>query len=170
MEAFFIGVVGSLIASILIIWFMYSQRPHLIISNKIAKTSYQGKTVYAIKVINRGKRDVVSIRADLVMYEPKIVQGGESYNILEIPLERNDIFQLPPLGHKKSRPTGIFEFITYKDIEAVWSNHDNSYISFRIIGQDSLSGFSKVFSSEFWSQKVIEAGRFGAGDDMKISS
>jgi hypothetical protein len=170
MESLIIGALGSLIASLVIVFFMYHQRPKMVISDKIAKTSYGEDTIYSIKVVNIGSRDAVSIKTELLIMEPQVVEGGVTYNILEIPLIRNEIFQIRPLSTSGDRPTGVFEFITNVDIEAEWENRSNSYLLFRLIAQDSLSGFSQVFRAEYYSKNAIISGRFGTGRNMNIST
>ncbi len=170
MGSFIIGVFGSIIASGVILFFMYFLKPCLSISNKISKTTYDKTDVYTIKVVNTGSRDAVAIKAELLIVEPQVVEGGVGYNFLRIPFRQSEIFDLRPISHVKEKYGAVFEFITSTDIESEWGKHDNSFLLFKLISQDSLSGFSKVFTAEYYSLKDIEHGRFCKGSSMIIGT
>jgi hypothetical protein len=82
-ENLVIGAIGSFIASIVFILALYRLRPFLTISPKIAKTEYEGMTVYSIKVLNSGSRDVIDIATELLIIEPHVVGDGVGRNILQ---------------------------------------------------------------------------------------
>ena len=167
-----IGAIGSLIASILFLLSLYQLRPKIAISPEIAKTSYDGKTVYAIKIINSGNRDVVDIRAELLMLEPRVMDGGIGKNILQFSLAREQWFLLHPISKSKdgNEFNNTFEFITADNIHDDWAKHENSYLLFQVHAQDVLSWFSEVFSHEYYSWEDIIEGRFSVGSSMKIST
>jgi hypothetical protein len=164
------GFVSALCASAVFVFAMYTQRPKLKLSKKIAKTSFKGMTFYAFKVINTGRRDALSVNAELFLIQPNVVEGGIGYNIIEVSLARKNLFHIRPLAKVGDKFGGVFEFVTTDDLEAVWRNFTNSYLLFRIHAQDSFSLFSQVFSSEFDSpERSIVAGRFAKGASMKIA-
>lgn len=164
------GFISALCASGVFVYIMYSQRPKLVLSNKVAKTSHEDKTYYTFKVINAGKRDAVSVSAELFLIQPHPVEGGTGYNIIEIPLVRNKLFHLRPLSKVGAKFGGVFEFITISDLEDDWRKYTGSYLLFRVFAQDSLSLFSQVYDSEFEDmEKDIIVGRFAKGASMKIS-
>jgi hypothetical protein len=164
---FFIGICASAAFVLL----MYSQRPKLKLSRQIARTSIGGQTVYAFKIINAGRRDALSVDAELFLIQPHTVEGGTGYNIIELPLVRPKLFLLRPLAKVGTKFGAVFEFITIADLEEEWTKFTDSYLLFRVIAQDSLSLFSQVFSSEFDDpEKDIVVGRFAKGASMKISS
>jgi len=170
MGSLLIGISGSIIASLAILYFIYCQKPNLLISNKIAKTTYNQDIVFAVKVVNNGNRDAVAIKAEFLLVEPQVVEGGVGYNFLKISLEQNEIFDLRPIAEVRERFGAVFEFITKTDIEEEWNKRNNSFLLFKLIAQDSLSGVSKVFTSEFYSTKDIQNGRFAKGLSMNIST
>ena len=164
------GFISAIFASAVFVYIMYSQRPKLELSRQIARTSFKGQTIYAFKVINAGRRDAVTVSAELFLIQPHTVEGGIGYNIIEIPLVRNKLFHLRPVAKVGTKFGGVFEFITLADLEAEWLAFTDSYLLFRVLAQDSLSFFSQVFSSEFGDpEKAIAAGRFAKGASMKIS-
>jgi hypothetical protein len=164
-----IGAIGSLIASAIFLLIMCRVRSNLELSSKIAKTIYNRETVYSIKIINSGKRDVVAIRAELLMIEPQVVHGGIGKNILQIPLVRDEWFLLEPIS-KNDDDFGSFEFITTENIDEEWGLRPNAYLLFRVHAQDSISGFSKIFSTKYYSRSDIVQGRFAKGASMLISN
>ena len=164
------GLVSSICASIVFVFLMYTLRPKLKLSSKIAKTSFEGKTVYAFKVANMGTRDAYSINAELFIIQPHPVEGGIGYNIIELPLVRRKLFHIRPLAKIGDKFGGVFEFITIEDLDAEWRKFENSYLLFRVYAQDSISMFSRVFTAEFDApEAAIVAGRFAKGASMKIA-
>ena len=165
------GILSSLGASAVFVYLMYRQRPELQLSTKIAKTTIGGNTVYAFKVINAGKRDAISVIAELFLIQPHVVEGGIGYNIMEIDLVRNKLFHMRPLKKVGDKFGAVFEFITTEDLESEWDGFKNSYILFRVTAQDSISQFTHVFTSEFkTSENTIVCGRFGKGANMEIAN
>jgi hypothetical protein len=167
-ENLVIGAIGSLIASAFFIIILYQFRPNLELSPQIAKTNYDGKIVYAIKVLNSGNRDAISIRAELLMIEPQVVSGGIGKNILQFSLERDNWFLLHPSSKTSENFSVTFEFITCDDLIAEWETYENSYLIFQVYAQDVFSGFARVFSREYYSQNDVINGRFSKGTSMKI--
>lgn len=164
------GFVSALCASAVFVLLMYGQRPKLQLSTKIAKTTFEGKTFYALKIINVGRRDAISVVAELFLIQPTVVDGGIGYNIIEISFVRNKLFHIQPLSKVGDKFGAVFEFITTLDLEAEWEKYKDSYLLFRVTAQDSLSLFTHVFTSEFDSpEKSIVAGRFAKGGKMYIS-
>jgi len=164
------GFVSALCASAVFVLLMYRQRPKLQLSTKIAKTTIDGQTFYALKVINTGRRDAISIVAELVLIQQTVVEGGIGYNVIELDLVRNKLFHLRPLSKVGDKFGAVFEFLTTEDLETEWENFHDSYLVFRVTAQDSLSLFTHVFTAEFESpEKAIVVGRFAKGAKMTIS-
>lgn len=165
------GIVSSLCASGVFVFLMYSMRPKLQLSTEIAKTIFEGQTVYSFKVINTGRRDAISLIAELLLIQPNVVEGGIGYNIIDIPLVRNKLFHIRPLSKVGDKFGAVFEFITTENIDDEWIKFQNSYLLFRLTAQDSLSLFYHVFSREFESPgKSIVIGRFAKGAKMNIAN
>ncbi len=164
------GFISALVASAVFVYVMYSQRPKLALSRHLARTTFEGKTFYAIKVVNIGRRDAFSVNAELLLIQPHTVEGGTGYNVIEISLVRNQLFHIRPISRVGDKFGAVFEFIVVDDLEAVWDKFRNSYLLFRVTAQDPLSLFSHVFSSEYLSpEQAIVPGRFAKGASMKIA-
>jgi len=169
LNSLLIGILGSVIGSIMTVYFLYRLQPELQLSDKIARTTYGGKTVYAFKVVNIGNRPAFSIMAEAYIIEPQVIYGGIGYNFLRIQLQQSDVFVLWPLSKVRERPGDVFEFITEEDLDTEWGEfHQNSYILFQVKAQDGFSGFYKIFKSEFYSKKDIRTGRFAKGRSMEV--
>jgi hypothetical protein len=164
------GIFSSLCASSVFVLIMYSLRPRLELSRHVAKTSFEGKPVYAIKVVNKGWRDAISVNSELFLIQPHVVEGGIGYNIIEIALVRQRLFHIRPLKKVGDKFGAVFEFITLEDLEDEWRKFQNSYLLFRVTAQDAVSLFTQVFTVEFVSpEKAIVEGRFAKGGRMTIS-
>jgi hypothetical protein len=163
------SLLTSAISSVLFIFTMNRLRPKLELSNKIAKTIYRDKTIYAFKVVNKGRRDAIMIKADLLIIEPITIEGGVGYNVIEVGLVRNELFLLKPIRKTRHRFGAVFEFITTEELEEWEQQYENSYMLFRVTAHDALSGFSKVFTAEYYSpsESIVE-GRFAKGGSMNI--
>jgi len=165
----FTGFVSGLFTSAVFVYIMYGQRPKLILSDKVAKTTLGDSTYFSFKVINAGKRDAVTVSAELLLIQPHPVEGGIGYNVIEIPLLRNQLFHLRPVAKVGTRFGGVFEFITDADLEEEWRKFKGSYLLFRVFAQDSLSLFSRVYNSEYARmEETIVVGRFAKGASMEI--
>jgi hypothetical protein len=171
LTAFLTYIISPLGVSAVFVYLMYRQRPQLLLSTQIAKTTVGDNTVYAFKVINTGRRDANSVMAELFLIQPHVVEGGTGYNIMELDLVRNNLFQMRPLKKVGDRFGAVFEFITTEDLEGEWRGFKDSYLLFRVSAKDSISQFTKVFTTEFESpEEAIVVGRFAKGERMEITN
>ena len=164
-----IGAIGSLIASVIFLALLYRLRPKLGLCSKIAKVEHSTGKVYALKVVNLGRRDATSIKAELLLLDPELVEGGYVNSIFEVPLVKEEVFVLSPIKDVKKDFGKTYEFITTLDLELEWKKYPKAKLIFRVRAQDSFSGFAKVFSKDFCTRNDIIAGRFGEGDSMNIN-
>ena len=167
-ENLIIGAIGSLVASTLFLLLMYLLRPKFGLSSKIAKVEHSTGRVYALKVINLGRRDAVSIKAEFLMLDPYPVEGGYVNSILEVKLVKNEVFLLSPIKGRVKGFGQVYEFITTEDLESEWDKYPKAQLMFRVRAQDSLSGFLKVFRADHYTRDDIVAGRFARGASMNI--
>ena len=90
-----------------------------------------------------GGGDATSIKAELLLLDPNPVEGEKDFG-------------------------KTYEFITAEDLESEWEKCPKAKLVFRVRAQDSLSGFAKVFSKDFYTRDDIVAGRFAEGGSMNI--
>jgi hypothetical protein len=144
-----IGIMSSLAASLLFLLFLSRLKPRIVISSQIAKEKIsENKIVYKIKVINKGVRSIINIKARLHLMILKVVSGGVMVRSIEIPLIRTDPLEIPGFDPKDVQASYAFRFRTYEDLDAIWNDDSTSYLRFRILAMDSLSGFGKVFKQD----------------------
>lgn len=165
-----IGILSSLIASIVFLFFISRLRPKIIISKTIAKgQSSEGKTIYRIKIINKTRRSIINIKAQLHLMTPSVVPGGIILKSKEILLKRSDPMEISRFDHKDIEGRYAFHFVTYEDLEALWLDDVHSYLRFRIFAMDSLSGFGKVFTQDYHTKRnSLICGDFEFGYSLKI--
>jgi hypothetical protein len=165
-----LGILGSLVASILFLIFASYFRPNLTISSNISVSEYNGEKIYSLKVINLGPRIAVNIRSELQIIGTRVVEGGKGRMIFDVPLLKNDLLILNPYQNAES-VNFSFEFSTKEDLEEEWKKIPESTLCFRLNAQDSLTSFFKVFEKEYFSQnESIQTGRFAYGKSMEIHS
>ncbi|WP_156786032.1 hypothetical protein [Archaeoglobus veneficus] len=165
-----IGVISSVIASLLFLLFLTRVRPEIEISNQIAKgkSLTTGDTIYRIKVINKTRRPIINIKAQLHLVTPITVPGGILLKSKEIPLRRSEIMYLEKFDPNDENAEYAFRFVTYENIEEIWKDDKRSFLRFRICATDSISGFTKVFIKEYHTKSLIREGEFEFGNSMEI--
>ena len=165
--AVLIGILSSIIASILFLWFLTKIRPQLEISDQIAKErSLEGKTIYKIKVINKTSHPIINIKAQLLLVTPTVVPGGILMETKKIPLKKSEVMYIEKFDRSDEEAKYAFRFVTYEDIENIWEN--NKELLFRIMATHSVSGFTKVFEKKYYNKKSIKEGEFKIGEEMDI--
>jgi len=165
-----IGILSSVIASIIFLTFLTRVRPKIEISNQIAKgkSLTTGDIIYRIKVINKTRHSIINIKAQLHLVTPIVVPGGILLKTKEIPLKRSEVMCLEKFDPKDEQAKYAFRFVTYEDIEKSWSDDKRSFLRFRIVATDSISGFSKVFTKDYHTKSLIKEGEFEYGASMEI--
>ena len=90
-----IGIFSSISASIIFIFCLYLFRPKIIISPYIAKNNdVYGDQVYDIKVINKSKRAVININAELLLITKENVPDGQIDTTKKIDISYEKVFIL----------------------------------------------------------------------------
>jgi hypothetical protein len=74
-----IGVLSSVISSFLFVLLMFAMRPKLIISDLIAKTVYEGRKVFVIKIVNPSWWQLYDVHTELVHIKFENVTGGQMF-------------------------------------------------------------------------------------------
>jgi len=165
-----IGVLSSVIASLIFLSFLTRIRPKLEISDQIAK----GKSlttediIYKIKVINKTRRPIINVKAQLHLVTPIVVPGGILLKSKEIPLKRSEVMYIEKFGPNDEQAKYAFRFTTYEKIEDIWKDDRQSFLRFRIIATDSISGFTKAFSKDYHTKNLIKEGEFEFGNSIGI--
>jgi hypothetical protein len=166
-----IGIIGSLIASFVFLTFLTRLRPNLKISPVIARGSRLDRDkVFRIKVINRSKRDVIGVRAEMHLMETAGITGGPIHHSTPISLLRSELLHIAAFKRNDEDAQYAFRFVTEDDLDALWSK-SSQYVRISIYATDSLSGFGRVFSRNFHNKKSeIEDGDFRFGDSFAVKA
>ena len=87
----------------------------------------------------------------------------------DIPLSRNDPMVIDRFGIKDEQANYAFRFLTYENLENIWTDEKLSFLRFRIFASDSFSGFGRVFTQDYHLQRdAIKEGDFEFGDSLQI--
>jgi len=164
------GILSSLVASIVWLYFFSRLRPNIAISPQIAKFSdSQGNIVYKIKIINKGHRPIVDVRVKLVVSTHTNVPGGTISVTKNIPLKVNEVMGIAEFNRKDGEALYAYRFVIYEDLETLWQNDRSTSLSFRLYAIDSLSGLGKYFYTEYRAKRTsIVGGDFEFGNSFKI--
>ena len=140
------------------------------ISKTVAEgRSSKGDAIYRIKIINRTRRPIINIKAQLHLMTPSVVPDGIIVKSKEIQLKRSNPMELSRFDRKDKEARYAFRFLTYQDLDTLWEDDIHSYLRFRIFAMDSLSGFGKVYTQDYHTKRnTLINGDFEFGDSLEI--
>jgi len=167
-----IGLLSSLFASLLIIYVLRFIKPKAIISKQIAKgKSSDGICEYQIKILNKSRRSLIDVSAEMYLIKPFKVKGGIIPEHRKINLKIDKRMEI--CGKIKHPQRELFEganfiFLTNENIEEYLNDSSGSYILMAIGTTDSFSGVRKVFQKEYFRIEDIVLGEFVKGDSINI--
>ncbi len=150
--AIIIGVLSSLLASIILLLALRRLRPNVEISPQIAKrTGTTGTSEYRIKVINRTTRAIVNVRLELELCMQTGTHGGMILKQTALPLRRHDLMEIPKYDAKDEKAEFAVIFLVDQgvDVEGQWAQHESAFVRFTLFAHDSFSGFGKVFHHDY---------------------
>ena len=176
------GIIGSLIAGVLFLCYLFTIRPRIDIATQIAKQEVgdgnADRLTFRIKIGNRTRKLVTDIRAELDLVEEKTVSSalpGKINNLTRISLTRSEILHLAPFVSDDRNTDYEFRFTTYEDIEAMLHDklrkHDeiitDIYLRFTIYAKHSFSGFVSVDFRKYRKDEIIR-GYYVSGESNEI--
>jgi hypothetical protein len=166
--AVIIGVLASIIASVVFFLFLCRLKPKIVISDQIAKAKdLNGETVYKIKTINKTRSELLKIEARLHLITPTTATGIITRCITEIPRIISDALIMNKFNLKDKEARYVYIFNTNEDIERFLQD-DISYLRFRICAVHSFSGFGALYSKEHYTREDIIEGTFDHGNSLEI--
>jgi hypothetical protein len=164
------GVVASLVASGVFLFFLTRLRPKVEISPVISKSlDTDNNPVYSVKIVNKSRRSLINIKAQLQLVGPAIVPGGMIEGVKEVPLYGDNPLEI--LGFKSSDKTEkyAYRFTILEDLEKALLYEQQTYLRIIIFATDSVSGFSRAFSQEYQTKRnSFKEGDFVLGREMDI--
>jgi len=165
--AVFIGI----IASAIFYYFLLRLKPRIEISSKIAKglSTIDNTVIYRIKIINYTKVPIIEIKAHLHIFKNYQTSTGEIWKSQAIKLRRDDPLVILKYDKKDKDAKYAYRFLTYEDVDTMWSDNTKAYLKFRLICKHSVSGFTGFFEQDYRiKRKSIKMGDFSKGDFFEI--
>lgn len=167
-ESLLIGVLGSVIASVLFLLTLYALRPKIEFSPYIADQSKNDDHVYAFKIINRSRWPLTHLEFELTLITPKSVHGGVVLTNDLLPLIKNKIFEVGKFDKKDKEAQFAVRIGAPIDLRARCVG-EGQFLYLTVSAQHSLSGFQKVFTKHYHLESDIKKGKheYGLGLDVK---
>lgn len=164
-----LGILSSLAASFVFLFCLSRLRPNIAVSSFISYREDEKGKRYAFKIINKTSRPIINVRCRLSVVSPKAVPGGLVFNNKSIRLEREEVFMIDKYDKKDKDANYAWRFLCREDIDSEWKEGDGSYLIFRVIATDSLSGLSSYHSYRFYTKRdSIKLGSHRFGDCLQV--
>lgn len=160
------SVMTGIVASLFSVLLLYSFKPKLEISTKIAKQKdTRGEIFFGVKVVNKSRSAVKNIIVSWEILIPKTVPNGIRYECIQLHL-RKDVKYIHGKNRNKSN---VYIFNTVDNIEDLWSDTTNMSIVFRIYCEHAIFSTGKQFIQKYMYKRTdIVEGIFEAEDSMNI--
>ncbi|WP_316368819.1 hypothetical protein [Candidatus Thiodiazotropha sp. CDECU1] len=168
-SAIVLGIVSSLVASAIWLYFFARLRPNIEISPFISIGENETGKYYVIKLVNKTRRPIINIRCRLNLVQPKSIPGGLIYSNRGIKLEREEVFMIDKFDDRDEDAKYAWRFVCREDLETDWNEKQGAYLIFRVLATDSLSGLSKYFAMRFFTKSdCLLQGSHGYGKDVTV--
>lgn len=165
-----IGVIGSLVASIIFLLIVRSFRPRLEISPQIAEWGPNGSRSQVIKIVNKGSRSIVDLRFELLLVTLKSVPDGILRSTKTVKLKKPEAFILYNFSKSDKDAKYARRISIYEDLNEIWNADDQQFLLFRVYAHDEVSGLAKLFEMEYRTKRnSLLAGQFHSGNTFSIS-
>ena len=162
-----IGLLSSLLASVVFLSFLNSMKPKVLIAPSIAMRKKENKFDYSIKIINRTRVPILNVRIRLELIDLHNVPGGKLFQ--EGTLSQYDVFQIERFDKKDVDASYAFRFrISDSIIHDKWTV-DNSHLKLTLLATHSTSGFTKVFEQKyFYKETDLVNGTYEFGNSLDV--
>lgn len=162
-ETILVGIISSVVASMVYYLLMISIKPRFIISDKMSKTVCNGYTDYMIKVVNTTRSVITNINYSLeyCIEGPDGIIEVQNVKPLKSPLLNIDKYT------KKNTDYAIR--LTYRVKDGDFELKDNTYFEFTFQAYHSFSNSLKI-KKKIYKTKSVMDGIFETGKSTKILS
>jgi hypothetical protein len=157
------GIIAALIATGIWALALAQLRPKIAISPHIAVAEEDGKMVYRVKIINRGRRTIEVLAA-------RNVKGGQVEVRKAVTMRTNTLNQLPGRRRKDRDYKYAFRFGTNENLATLWDDSKTERVVFRVFAQDALSRVGRAFERIYYSKTAdLKQGVFDLGDCFDVT-
>jgi hypothetical protein len=170
----FLGFIGGLITSWIFWKYLHFLKPNVRVSQVISKSpSYdeerRGQTIYRIKVVNLGTRQVINLSAQATLTKIVNVADGQRRMIRKIELKSDsqaalgpriaikDMWRIPPMWVVVVEPNSPLEDLV----------NDHWKLQLTLSAQDALSGTTVVQRVTYDKQQIVQ-GDFRSGLSLDV--
>lgn len=166
-----VGILSSFLASGIFLIYINRLKPKIEISPEISYYKDETETFYyVIKILNKGKRNVINVKVKLSIIKEIIISGGRVNRAKKLNLKTDEIVCIPLYSKKDTDAKYAFRIRCSDNLKEIWSNEKNSYLRFRVIAEDTISGSTEVFEMKYFTHSCIQEGQFEWGDSFKIKN
>ncbi len=168
-QSIIIGLLSSVTASFIFLLLMLAMRPRIEISALIARTNYDGRKVFVVKIINRCWWKLYDIHAELAHVSFENVTGGQNVYSKPLSLLKNNLWSINSIHGWSADVNAEYAAlcVCLDDLDVLWTN--DTMIEFRVMARHSLSGFNKVMRRRYYkAQSTIRDGLFKFGKSLEI--
>lgn len=170
MEEIALSVLSSLVAASLFLLFLSKLRPVFEISKEIAYMDGSSRNKFSIKILNKGARNAINIKAEVDLMTSKIVPDGTILSHKSINLKKANRMILSKFDKKDIDATYAYRITIIDDLDALWTDESNQFIRVKIFAQDEMSNFGRVFIQEFRTKRnSLKHGQFRFGNSTEIA-
>ena len=169
-EAIVLGVVSSVMASV--VWIIALSRitPKLVISTEIAEDprAEGSAPVYRIKVVNRSRRAAMDLRFQLDLMTPIRAKGGNVNRRTQL-VCGNAPLMFPRFRRSDKEHDNAYRLRVVSDIRKLLAENPNSSIRLQIFARHEVSGMGKVFQQRYFHPaSEIILGSFVRGQALTL--
>jgi hypothetical protein len=145
-------------------------RPNVHISKRITKgTSRDGRDIFRIKIINKTRFPIVDIRAQLHLLRNYQTHNGDIFKAEIIKLKQAEPLTINGFNKRDRDANYAYRFVTYDNLDSIWSEEGVGFLRFRIFSRHSISGFGSVSVQEYRLKRAsIIDGDFAKGNSFEI--
>ena len=170
MEAIALSVLSSFIAASLFLIFLSKLRPTFKVSKKIAFMEQADIKEFSIKILNKGARNAINIKAEVDLMTSKIVPDGTILSHKPIQLKKSSRMILAKYDKKDSDATYAYRITITDDLDSLWIDEANQFVRVKIYAQDEMSNFGRVFIREYRTKRnSLKQGEFRFGNTTDIA-
>lgn len=165
-----VGILSSLVASAMFLLAISTLKPTIDVSSAIAKrTDADGNTTYAVKIINRTRSPIASVRVRVYIASPRTVRGGRIYRLKPVELNQPEVMEIPGFDRNDKQARYARRFLFAEDLDAHWPRDDSSSVRFQIYAVHALTGFGKAVEQEYEDKdSQLVRGDFKYGNSLEI--